>query len=102
MEEFRSILHSDQPSFFEIIADLEEDDYNVENNTDRRISDKIITELIAKKNLTRQIHNKNGFEGKKIINQIKTSSESFYNLIPKKKIEHDNKIFDIFTLYNHY
>ena len=97
IDELRSILHSDQPSFFEIMENLEDNDLSNSISTNRRLSDKMITELIAERNYSQQAKKRNGFEGKRIINQIKTTSDSFYNLVPVKKIDHDTGIYDIFA-----
>jgi hypothetical protein len=97
IEKLKLALQSNKPSFFEILENLTANSNDKTRRIERRISNNIISEIISKENILHQNRNNDRFTQNYSPNQILGSYDSFYNLIPIKKIEMNSGIRDLFA-----
>lgn len=97
IEKLKSALQSNKPSFFEILENLKSNSKEKVKRIEKRNSNNIISEIIRKENKMHQNRNNNKFTRNRSPSQISSSYNSFYNLIPIKRIEINNGIHDLFA-----
>ncbi len=97
IEKLKLALQSNKPSFFEILENLKSNPREKVKRIEKRISNNIISEIISKENKLHQNRNNDKFTRNLSPGQISSSYNSFYNLIPIKRIEINNGIHDLFA-----
>ena len=97
IEKLKLALQSNKPSFFEILENLTTNSNDKTRRIERRISNNIISEIISKENILHQNRNYEKFTQNNPPNQISGPYDSFYNLIPVRKVELSSGIHDLFA-----